>query len=102
MTKGYWTRIIIVVFIVATLGFSASTLFQQSLRLDEAQSLWASTKSVWAIIQYLSLDVHVPLYELILHFWLQIFGVSIIAARSLSFLFFIASLPMLYLLAKKS
>ena len=102
MTKGYWTRIIIVVFIVASLGFSASTLFHQSLRLDESQSLWVSTKSVWAIIQYLSLDVHVPLYELILHFWLQIFGVSIIAARSLSFLFFIASLPMLYLVAKKA
>ncbi len=77
-------------------------LFSQSIRLDESQSIWISTKSVAAIIVTVSQDVHVPLYELLLHFWMQIFGSSIVAARSLSLLFFIGSVPALYYLANNS
>lgn len=64
------------------------TLSSQSIRLDEAQSIWVSTKSVPTIITLTSQDVHVPLYGVLLHFWLQFFGNTILAARSLSLLFF--------------
>lgn len=95
-------KYIILFFVVGSLVISVYTLFRQSIRLDEAQSLWVSSKSVPAIIQYVIKDVHVPLYEVILHFWMILFGANIIAARALSLLFFLLSLPILYLIAKKS
>lgn len=73
------------------------TVSNQSIRLDESQSLWAATKSVNEIFTWTSQDVHVPLYNLLLHFWIQIFGVSIVVARWLSYVFFIITLPVLYL-----
>jgi uncharacterized membrane protein len=90
------------IFVVVSLSLNAYILFHQSLRLDEAQSLWAATKSVPGIINYIAQDVHVPLYEVLLHFWIQIFGNSVITARTLSFMFFILTIPVLYLLALQS
>ncbi|MGE5042289.1 MAG: glycosyltransferase family 39 protein [Candidatus Levyibacteriota bacterium] len=92
----------ILLFIGISLYISLTTLFRESLRLDEAQSLWLATKSLPGIVSYLSTDVHVPLYELMLHFWLQIFGATVVSARLLSFIFFIASLPFLFLVAWQS
>jgi len=78
------------------------TLAPQSIRLDEAQSIWVSTKSLSQILQIDAQDVLVPLYEILLHFWMQIFGSSVLAARSLSFIFFLLTLPILYKLAKET
>jgi uncharacterized membrane protein len=89
-----------IIAMVASCVASVVTLSHLSIRLDEAQSLWVSTKSVPEILKLISQDVHVPLYELILHFWVQLFGNSILAARLLSFLFFLATLPLLYRLCR--
>src|SRR6185312_10528796 len=88
--------------IVASICFTVFTLAFQSIRLDEAQSIWVSTKSVSQILQLDAQDVLVPLYELLLHVWMQIFGSSVLAARSFSFIFFLATLPALYSLAKET
>ena len=82
--------------IALSIGVNLLTVTDQSIRLDEAQSLWAATKSVSGILYYISQDVQVPLYELLLHFWIQIFGTDIAIARGLSFIFFILTLPVLY------
>lgn len=92
----------LIFFVIASLTLSGYTLLNESIRLDEAQSLWVATKSVPGIIAYIVQDVHVPLYEILLHFWISLFGNSIFTARLLSFLFFLLSLPVLYLTAKKS
>lgn len=99
--KESLTFIIIPLFMVVSLIVSVYTLFNQSLILDEAQSLWVATKSVPGIIAYIATDVTVPLYILILHFWLQIFGVSVTSARALSLIFFVVSLPIIYLIAAR-
>lgn len=91
---------IIFLLLIFSLINSIFILSGQSLRLDEAQSIWASVKSIPAILLYVAQDVHVPLYELILHFWIQIFGANILYARILSFIFFLGSLPFLYLITK--
>ncbi len=82
--------------IAISIGVNLITVTDQSIRLDESQSLWAATKSVTGILKYISQDVQVPLYELLLHFWIQIFGTNIVIARGLSFIFFIFTLPVLY------
>ena len=72
----------------------------QSLRLDEAQSLWQTGRSAADILTIVSQDVHVPLYHELLHFWRLYAGDSVGMARLLSLIFYIASIPLLYLLGK--
>ncbi len=91
---------LIILFLFGLSIISISFLFNQSIRLDEAQSIWAATKPINAILDYAAHDVHVPLYFLLLHFWMMIFGTDIIAARALSLLFFLLTIPILYLMTK--
>lgn len=78
------------------------TLFGQSIRLDEAQSIWVATKPISTIMTLTSQDVHVPLYNVMLHFWIQIFGSDISVLRMMSFLLFVLTLPPLFLFAKEA
>ena len=87
--------------ILLTIAISFKTLYGQSLRLDEAQSIWVYTKSVPTFFYLTAQDVLTPLYGFLLHFWLQIFGNTVIAARSLSLCFFVLTVPALYILVKR-
>jgi uncharacterized membrane protein len=53
------------------------------------------------ILRRTALDVHPPLYYLLLHIWLQLFGTSELAARSLSAVLMIAVIPLSYALVKQ-
>lgn len=75
---------------------------KQSLRLDESQSLWQSSHTFFGMLNVIGKDVHVPLYEVILHFWQILFGNEVVFGRALSMIFFIASIPLLYYLGKIS
>ena len=87
--------------VLGIIALSYGLFLHSSLQLDEAQSLWQSSHSILGILHTVALDVHVPLYHLLLHFWLLIFGEHISSARILSLVFFIASLPFFYLLARQ-
>ena len=75
-------------------------LLPQSLRLDEAQSLWQSGRSLKGILKIVAEDVHVPLYHLLLHLWRVAFGGGVEIARSLSLVFYLMSIPALYALGR--
>jgi mannosyltransferase len=75
---------------------------QQSLRLDEAQSLWQTSRSPATILTIVSQDVHVPLYHELLHMWRLFLGDSVGVARILSLAFYLLSIPALYFLGKLS
>lgn len=102
MNKQKLLHLSFVVLILAACTVSLMTLYSQSIRLDESQSIWASTKSIPALLSYIAQDVHVPLYAVLLHFWMQIFGTDIMVVRALSFIFFMATLPALYKFARES
>lgn len=70
----------------------------QSLWRDEAYSYLLSSKNVFEIITLTLRDFSPPFYYLILHFWIGIFGKSEIAMRSLSLIFFWATLYVAYLI----
>lgn len=91
---------LIILFLLGLSLLSIFFLFTQSIRLDEAQSIWVSTKPVLSILDFSARDVHVPLYFLLLHFWILFFGPDIIAARSLSLVFFLLTVPLLYYLTR--
>lgn len=94
----------IVLFLGMLVFFAASLsigfLSKQSIRLDEAQSLWQTGRSVSEIFYTIGEDVHVPLYHLTLHFWRILIGQDIAAARLLSLLFFLGMIPGIYHLGK--
>lgn len=85
-----------------SLFITGYNLLTQSIRLDEAQSIWASTKPLLSILEFISKDVAAPLYAILLHFWIQIFGTDIRIVRALSLVFFIFTLPFLYRVAVES
>jgi dolichyl-phosphate-mannose-protein mannosyltransferase len=56
---------------------------------------------VWAIWRSLRGDTHPPLHFMLLRFWRDLFGEGDVAARSLSLLFGVLSLPLLFVLARR-
>jgi mannosyltransferase len=97
--ERYTPWIIAGLMLVATL-FSFMFFQEQSLRLDEAQSLWQTSHTPLKIVQLIAGDVHVPLYHLVLHFWQLLFGNDVSLARFLSFIFFLISIPVMYMLGR--
>ena len=74
-------------------------LGSESLWLDEAYSIYTSQESLPEIVQEASRDVHPPLYYFALHYWLKFFGDTESAARSLSVVFGVIAIPLIYGLA---
>lgn len=78
-------------------------LFTQSLRLDEAQSLFQVAHPPARLIQLIAEDVHVPLYHLMLHGFELLFADTfgpVIAGRLFSLTFFALTIPAVYLLSR--
>ena len=73
----------------------------ESLRLDEAQSIWQASHSLDFIRQYMIKNVHLPLHNSLLHLWMRFFGSSETAVRSLAAIPGIVALPALWLLARE-
>lgn len=95
------TIILIIFLALISLIISIPLIYFNSIRLDEAQSIWQVSHSIPEILDIVGRDVHVPLYHIILHFWQGIFDNSIISARYLSLLISIISIPLVYILASK-
>ena len=91
----------LVLCMVGAVALSRLFLVHNSLRLDEAQSLWQSSHSFLGTLKVVAQDVHVPLYHVMLHFWLLYVGPGVESARALSLVFFIATIPVVYLLARR-
>ncbi len=87
---------------VGVVLFSVFFLSKQSLRLDEAQSLWQSSHSPAGIMKVVASDVHVPLYHMLLHIWQKWVGNDVALARDFSLIFFVLTIPAVYLLGNLS
>jgi uncharacterized membrane protein len=70
----------------------------QSLWRDEAYSYLLAKRNIFEIITLTMKDFSPPLYYLVLHYWTALFGKSEIALRSLSLIFFWATLYVVYLI----
>lgn len=72
--------------------------FTVSLWGDEAWAATLAVKPIWEIIQIVARDTSPPFYYLLLHTWMNFFGTSELAIRSLSFLFFLGTALVVYLI----
>ncbi len=84
----------------AVVALALLVMMKEGLRLDEAQSIWQTSHSLAGTLEIVAQDVHMPMYHILLHYWMILFGTSEQAVRSLSLMFFVACIPTLYLLAR--
>lgn len=75
--------------------------FIQSLWRDEAFSYFLAKRNIFEIVSLTAKDFNPPLYYLLLHFWIKIFGSSEIALRSLSLIFYWATIYVIFLFLNK-
>jgi len=76
-------------------------LDSQSLWADEGLTEWISQFSPREIWRILQTDTQPPLYYILLHYWITLFGNSEVSLRALSAFFSTLSLPLFYLVARK-
>lgn len=69
--------------------------------IDEGISVGIASFPFTEIPGALRLDGNPPVYYLLLHVWLELFGDSVAAAHSLSALFSVATIPAVFLLARR-
>ncbi|MBE7560452.1 glycosyltransferase family 39 protein [bacterium] len=77
-------------------GLRLPGLFSESLWSDEAISVRLARLPALELIRTTAEDVHPPLYYLLLKLWMQMFGESEAALRSLSWVLGVAALPLAY------
>lgn len=70
--------------------------FTQNLWRDEAYSYLLAEKSIGKIIKLTVSDFSPPLYYVLLHFWMKVFGSSEVMLRSLSLLFFAGTIYVVF------
>ena len=72
-----------------------------SLWNDEAFSRHFALLPIKDALRYLTMDVHPPLHTVVLHVWMRAFGDSVLALRSLTFVFAVAGLAVFLKLARE-
>ena len=71
------------------------------LGYDESFSLYMALQSVPDLVRMLCQGDNPPLWELLLHFWVKVFGISEVAIRSLSLIFSVLTVIPIYLVGEK-
>jgi uncharacterized membrane protein len=77
------------------------TLFNCSLWGDEAFSAVLAQKGFISMLHVVARDTSPPLFYIIMFIWFKIFGSSEIAIRSLSFLFYLGTVWVIYLIGRE-
>jgi mannosyltransferase len=97
------TRRLIAVGTVAVLVVALVLRFwtRSDLWLDEALTVDIARLPLHEIPAYLRRDGSPPLYYYLLHFWIELFGTSDVAVRSLGGLFGVITLPLVWLAGKR-
>jgi len=92
------TRIALLLFLIIAAGFMLRiyAIDHRSMWVDEESSIHFAEKSANNILAYADKETHPPLYYLILHHWINLFGESEAAVRSLSLIFGVVSIFLIY------
>ncbi len=83
------------------IGILLRFVIRSDLWLDEALSVNIAHLPVSQIPTWLKHDGAPPLYYVLLHYWMSLFGTSDVAVRSLSGVFSVASLPLAWYCGKR-
>ena len=91
-----------VLLLILSLGlfFRIYHLDRDSIWADEGFSIKCARLDVYECVMKAASDVHPPLYFIILHYWMNLFGDSAFSARFLSVLFGFLAIFMMYKVGK--
>jgi mannosyltransferase len=94
---------VIAVAVAAVLAVAVALRFwtTSDLWLDEALTVNIAHLPLHEIPSYLKRDGSPPLYYYLLHFWMSLFGTSDVAVRSLSGVFGVITLPLVWLAGRR-
>lgn len=81
-------------------GLRMHRLDVQSIWYDEAFSVYLASQPALDLVAGVEPD-HLPLYFLLLHFWMPLAGQSELALRYLSLLFGVLAIPLVYVLGRR-
>ena len=76
-------------------------ILTQSLWRDEAFSALIAEKNIFEIIRLSAQDTSPPFYYILLHYWMILFGNSEVAIRTMSLLFHLLTVVVIFFIAKK-
>jgi 4-amino-4-deoxy-L-arabinose transferase-like glycosyltransferase len=96
-SKGSRRYLVLWVLILVALGLRLVQLTFQPLWWDEGWSLYFASANIGTLLERTAVDIHPPLYYLLLHLWIGLFGSSVVAVRLLSVLIGVATVPLIYL-----
>jgi uncharacterized membrane protein len=96
-------NVALLVIILIGLFLRVYDLGTQSIWYDESSSVWIAKMSFLSqVVQATrSFELAPPLYFIILHYWIALFGTSEVALRSLSALFGVLAIPVIYVLGRR-
>lgn len=82
------------------LGIKFFTLSVLELQGDEAFSVFYAQQSIPELLSELNKEANPPLYYLLLHFWIKLFGIGLLAVKSLNILISIGTAIFLFKITK--
>jgi hypothetical protein len=94
-------ELVIVAVGALALGVVLRFVARTPLWLDEALSANIASLPIGEITEALRHDGHPPLYYVVLHGWMEVFGTSDIGVRALSGVLSVATLPLAWLAARR-
>ncbi len=89
------------VFVILNLLVKFYYLPQESIYGDEGYSIFHAQKSLGELTDVFLHDQNPPLHIILLHFWMEVFGVSDVSAKSLSVILSVLCSIVLFAFAKK-
>jgi len=82
--ESRWVRVGLIVVLLLGLGLRLHRIDAQSLWNDEGTSVAVARRDLRTITRSAANDIHPPFYYYLLHFWIGVFGKSVLAVRLLS------------------
>lgn len=101
LTETAGIRLILVVILLVAFLLRIYNLGYESIWMDEAFSVSLAKLDFLGIIKGTAKDLHPPLYYLILHVWIKLFGVSEFIIRFMSVIFGVFTVFMVYKIGVK-
>lgn len=92
---SHWFLLVFIILLAAALRFY--DLGGESYWYDEVIMLRVAQDNILTIIE----GGRPPIYIILAHFWIKLFGTEEVATRSLSAIFGVASIPLIYLIGKE-
>jgi mannosyltransferase len=102
MSKKTFIDLIVIVSLI-TLNIIIKSLYlgDYNIDLDEPFTIYHAQGSLWDITKLLWIENNPPLFFVILHFWIKIFGISAISTRFLPMLFSSFAVLFVYKIGRK-